>query len=94
MTKRTPRNPEKPAPKCRPPKAGNFEKVVAKLQAAAAASVATLHASLFDGSPSTRIRAAAVILNLAITSTEIEISRSASVRSSGGSRGRDSVCES
>ena len=49
----------------------NFEKVVAKLQAAAASSVATLHASLFDGSPSTRIRAASAILNLTITAAEI-----------------------
>ena len=49
----------------------NLEKVLTKLQTAAASSVATLHASLFDGSPSTRIRAAAVILNLAITSVEI-----------------------
>jgi hypothetical protein len=61
----------KPASKCRPAKAGNFEKVLAKLQAAAAASVATLHSSLFDGSASTRIRAASAILNLAITSEEI-----------------------
>ncbi len=53
------------------PALGNFEEVVAKLQAASAGAVATLHAGLFDGSPSTRIRAAAVILNLAITSTEI-----------------------
>jgi hypothetical protein len=60
-----------PASKCRPRKAENFEMILARLQAAAAGAVATLHASLFDGSPSTRIRAAAVILNLAITSTEI-----------------------
>jgi hypothetical protein len=49
----------------------NLEKVLAKLQAAAASSVATLYASLFDGSPSTRIRAASAILNLAITFTDI-----------------------
>jgi hypothetical protein len=61
----------KPASKCRRAKTGNFEKVLAKLQAAADSSVATLHASLFDGSPSTRIRAASAILNLAITFTEI-----------------------
>ena len=49
----------------------NFENVRAKLQAAAGSSVATLHASLFDGSPSTRIRAASAILNLATTLTKI-----------------------
>lgn len=49
----------------------NFEKVLTKLQAAAASSVALLHASLFDGSPLTRIRAASTILNIAITSVEI-----------------------
>ena len=68
----TPHDREKPVPKCRPAKAGNFEKVVAKLQAAAAGAVATLHAGMFCGSGSTRIRAAAAILNLTITSTQIE----------------------
>ena len=62
---------KKPASKCRPRKSENFERVLAKLQAAAASSVATLRAALFEGSPATRIRAAAAILNLAITSTEI-----------------------
>jgi hypothetical protein len=66
------RNREKPAPKCSPAKTGNLENVLANLQAAAAISVATLRGSLFDGSPSTRIRAASAILNLAITSMEIQ----------------------
>lgn len=65
------RNGEKPASKCRPTKAGNFEKALARLQASAAGAVATLQRSLFDGSPSTRIRAASAILNLTVTAAEI-----------------------
>jgi hypothetical protein len=51
---------------------GNFEQVAERLQAAASDAVAVLHASLFDASPSTRIRAAEVILNLGTVSAEIE----------------------
>ena len=53
------------------PALGNFEQVVAELEAAAAGAVGTLKAGLFCGSPSTRIRAALAILNLTITSVEI-----------------------
>jgi hypothetical protein len=49
----------------------NFEAVSAKLQAAAVDAVATLHAGLFEGPPSTRIRAASAIINLAIIRAEI-----------------------
>jgi hypothetical protein len=45
----------------------NFEKVAERLQAAAADAVAILHAGLWDGSASTRIRTAVAILNLAIS---------------------------
>ena len=50
----------------------NLEKVASRLQALTSDAVAVLHASLFDGSPSTRIRAAEVILNLGTISAEIE----------------------
>ena len=50
----------------------NLEKVAARLQAAAIDAVTVLHAGLFDGSPSTRIRGAEVILNLGTISAEIE----------------------
>ena len=49
----------------------NFEAVSAKLQAAAVDAVTTLHAGLFEGPPSTRIRAALAIVSLATTSMEI-----------------------
>ena len=49
----------------------NFEAVSAKLQAAAVDAVAVLHAGLFEGPPSTRIRAASAIINLAIIRAEI-----------------------
>lgn len=49
----------------------NFEEVTAKLHAAADDAVATLHAGLFEGSPSTRLRAAWAIVNLATTYAEL-----------------------
>jgi len=49
----------------------NFDEVAARLQAAALHAVATLHAGLFEGPPSTRIRAALAIVNLATTSAKI-----------------------
>lgn len=50
----------------------NSEEVAARLEAVAPDAVAVLHAALFDGSRSTRIRAALAILNIAIISTEIK----------------------
>jgi hypothetical protein len=52
-------------------KSANFEEVLAKLQAAAADAVTVLHAGLFEGPPSTRIRAALAIVKLGITFAEV-----------------------
>jgi len=48
----------------------NFEEVTAKLEAASHDTVATLRASLFDGSSSARVRAAVAILSLGAIATE------------------------
>jgi hypothetical protein len=42
----------------------SLEEIAERLQALAPDAVAVLHVSLFEGSPSTRIRAAEAILNL------------------------------
>jgi len=44
--------------------------VTAKLEAASHDAVATLRASLFDGSPSARVRAAVAIVSLGAIATE------------------------
>lgn len=49
----------------------SFEEAMAKLKAAAPDAVSTLHAGLFDPSASTRMRAAAAILNFGTIFAEI-----------------------